>query len=524
MNAKPQFLDSPVFAAFITGLYLAVFFVTNNLSMLPVSSIVLIGIAFITPITLIVAVIAAVLHKLDKKAATAPVTIFVCTMYLAAALVDPILGLGFIQENFNVQISALSTVARFSYVAVALILAASFGFMFRQYTRIFTIALSVMTFAAIASNINFIAKELFSTDAMAAYETAEILDKIPLQNKPDIYFILADGYGSIAYLNQNGIDISGFKNFLDSSGFRSYDEVFSNYQTTTASMSAMLNMEHHYYASTRKFSEIGKVGRYVIGGNNNLVRYLKANNYQIEYIHQGSYLLLHGCGADHCYPDLPFAGAKTVIRHAIPGFLRFGMFWDKRSLDDVQQDVIRLLQAEKTSGDARFQYIHLYRPSHTPNIQMGSCDQVEQLKLYSERVAAINTYLQALVTDIISRDPEAVVVIAGDHGPFIFRQCSRNTDLNQLADYRDRAGVMTAIRWPKEYDGKYDNQISTSINLFKYILASLAENSDEFISTLAADDVYIHGSEDVLKIVGNGKILIPPEHYSFAALARINNR
>ena len=492
--------------------------------MLPVSSIVLIGIAFVTPIMLIVAVIAALLTKLDKKAAIGPVTIFVCTMYLAAALVDSILGLGFIQENFNVQISALSTAGRSSYVIVALILAASFGFMFRQYTRIFTIALSVMIFAAIASNITFIAKELFSTQAIAGYETAENLDKIPLHNKPDIYFILADGYGSIAYLDQNGIDISGFKNFLDSSGFRSYDEVFSNYQTTTSSMSAMLNMEHHYYASTRKFSEIGRVGRDAIGGNNTLVRYLKANNYQIEYIHQGSYLLLHGCKADHCYPDLPFAGAKTVIRNAIPGFLRFGVFWDLSSLDNVQQEVIRLLESEKMSGDSRFQYIHLFRPSHTPNKQMGRCDQAEQLKLYSERVAKINTYLQALVTEIVSRDPDAVVVIAGDHGPFIFQQCSRNKDLNQLADYRDRAGVMTAIRWPKDYDGKYDNQISTTINIFKYILASLTKSSDEIISTLAADDVYIHGSEDILKIVSNGEIVIPPEHFSYAALARINNR
>ena len=118
--------------------------------------------------------------------------------------------------------------------------------------------------------------------------------------------------------------MSGFKSYLSGNGFRLYDEVFSNYQATKAAMPAMLNMDHHYYAFAliHQFSEISKSGRVIAGGKNNLVNLLKRNAYQTQYIHQGTYLLFHGCSVDHCYPKVPFAGAKAVLRRILPTFLR----------------------------------------------------------------------------------------------------------------------------------------------------------------------------------------------------------
>ena len=72
--------------------------------------------------------------------------------------------------------------------------------------------------------------------------------------------------------------------------------------------------------------------------------------------------------------------------------------------------------------------------------------------------------LGTLLDDIIVRDPTAVIVIAGDHGPFIVKQCAAVADLGTVEDYRDRAGVILAIKWPENYDGIYDQHIITTVN------------------------------------------------------------
>jgi hypothetical protein len=106
----------------------------------------------------------------------------------------------------------------------------------------------------------------------------------------------------------------------------------------------------------------------------------------------------------------------------------------------------------------------------------------------------------------------------GDHGPFIANKCSRWTDLDTLSGYRDRIGALMAIRWPEAYDGRYDERIITTINTFKYVLAALTEDDAAILETVACDDVYILGSTDILKIVADGSILVPPEHYTSEAL------
>ena len=74
--------------------------------------------------------------------------------------------------------------------------------------------------------------------------------------------------------------------------------------------------------------------------------------------------------------------------------------------------------------------------------------------------------------------------------------------------------MITAIRWPQSYDGRYDDQIKTIINIFPFVLASLAEEDSSILEMRVADDVFTQGSGGIQRIMKNGNIQIPAEHFS----------
>ena len=291
----PLNLDSPLVAAVVTGSYLAAFYITNNITMLPASSILVVAICLITPIVLATGLLTSLMKRISLNRYIPMATIFLCTVYLLLVLRTPILEISIIQNNLNLQGDTASTLSKFSYFLPVLLLASIFAFMFRRYVRIYSIALSVMLMAAIIPVAQALVTELAGDNSLTTGESQSDIPSVSLSLKPNIYFILADSYGSFTHLDKIGIPSDGFRSWLTKSGFSVYEDAYSNYQPTTAAMPAMLNMKHHYYALSKKFSEISRSGRVVTGGKNALVRFLRKNGYEIQYIHQGEYLLLHGC-------------------------------------------------------------------------------------------------------------------------------------------------------------------------------------------------------------------------------------
>ena len=70
-----------------------------------------------------------------------------------------------------------------------------------------------------------------------------------------------------------------------------------------------------------------------------------------------------------------------------------------------------------------------------------------------------------------------------------------------------RLGVLLAIRFPKDYDGRLVEQVITNVNLFRYVFAALS-GSDDILDSKEADDGYVwrkgHGAA---KAVENGRAL-----------------
>jgi hypothetical protein len=488
-------------AGLAAGSYVAAFYVVGNITMLAPASIALLVVALVLPIVVAVIATVALLTLANLRDYTGFATAFVCGVYLTVALRAPI----FDSEPviaIREQLHGVGWVA--AHVVYFLGLGALIGFIFRKSTGKLAAILGAMTLAAIL--IGF--RELTGSNISRDPDPAVV--NVQLDSKPNIYFVLADSFASFSYMEDNGIDLSDFKRRLGESGFRLYENMFANYHSTTDSMLSMLGMKHHYYQAAHKLAEISSTARQSIGGENDLIRFLKNNGYITHYIHDADYLLLHGCTAHYCFPPSPsLGGAQTVMAEVLPQFLSPRTGLGRLPLNTFREAVSTQLAMAEASTEPQFSYIHLYRPAHASNRVVGRCDEEQELKEYASRVVTTTEILDSLLAEIIRHDSEAVIVLGGDHGPLLDNKCGRQVDIGTIEEYRDRVSVLSAVRWPDGYDGRFDDRIKTNVNLLRYVLASLVEGSTDGVGGHVPDDVFVHGSEQVLQIVKDGNPAYP---------------
>ncbi len=489
------------------GLYVAAFYTMNNLTMLRAGGILFLFGLMIVPLAIAVILVYALLHLGGRAGLKGWAVALMISTFLLFMLRPSLLDFELVDRYFRVFTPERSVVANTLFILLPSLLLA---FVFRRRLKEYAAILGVMTLAALAMGGGKVSRE----PGANADRLGATLGQVTLAEKPNIYFILADAYASLAYMREHAIDVSGFTDFLSENGFSLYDDTYSNYQPTTSALPAMLNMEHHYYRLTGhnvEFSEVDKASRRIIGGDNNVSNILRRNGYSIQYIHNGTYLLLQGCSADSCFPEIDgLAGARIILSHIFRQDLLSDedKSWETTTVEAMSARISSLLN--EAGNEPRFQYIHAFKPGHPPNAK-GRCDESVELGRYADRVQMANHFLNEQIRQIVERDPAAVIVLAGDHGPFISNGCASNAYIDNAADYRDRAGALMAIRWPRSYDGRYDGRISTGVNLFRYVLASLAESPLPLVETAAADDVFVRGGRKIFKVVEQGEPLARPQ-------------
>jgi hypothetical protein len=222
--------------------------------------------------------------------------------------------------------------------------------------------------------------------------------------------------------------------------------------------------------------------------------------------------LLQGCSADSCFPEVDsFAGARIILSQMFMRDLiaEEDKSWKTTTFEAMQARISELIDDDESVP--RFQYIHSFNPGHPSNRVIRKCDEKEELQKYAIRVREADQEFREQIQEIIDRDPTAVIVFAGDHGPFISKRCSRNAYIDDVSDYRDRAGAVMAIRWPSSYDGRYDGRISSGVNLFRYVLASLAEDDTPLLRTAVPDDDFVRAGRKIFRVVKDGKPLDVPQ-------------
>jgi arylsulfatase A-like enzyme len=84
----------------------------------------------------------------------------------------------------------------------------------------------------------------------------------------------------------------------------------------------------------------------------------------------------------------------------------------------------------------------------------------------------------------ISNNPDAIVILMSDHGPWVLDDTSRfhyylNNDAIEPIHFRDSYGAFMAIRWPdKERAAKYDKEFNITQDLFPIVLSYLYDSTE----------------------------------------------
>jgi hypothetical protein len=329
--------------------------------------------------------------------------------------------------------------------------------------------------------------------------TTDEADVASVARRPDVWLLIADGLGRADQLDAVvGHDATGFGAELAQRGFQVDPSATVGYGETHWSMVSLLQQE--YPAEDGPSSAVRPASaRPVVQGDNRTVRHLTAAGYRYVHASPGliDWLACHPGRADRCIePDddgraVRWSEASRSLVDLTPlGPLVRATDGLAGGVADPVSVVDRVLDGRSDAGDGpMFVYAHLLSP-HPPyrfdercrlraepigDVAVGWDDQ--HRAPYAAQTACLEQQLLEAVDRIRADDPEAIVVIAGDHGPAF------GMDFGPLSMFTpellaERFTAFRALALP-EACRTDDPRASALVNVFRLVEACLrAEEPD----------------------------------------------
>jgi len=288
-----------------------------------------------------------------------------------------------------------------------------------------------------------------------------------LQFTPNIYLLVYDAYVSNETLTFYGIDNSDQEKFLEDQGFVVYSKIYSVGSSTLSTMNKVLNVSLDNYGHIRRG----------VAGDGIVQKILKENNYRVIGIFPYDYMFWAiGPMYDNYFPEKVITPYKLLLSGILMGEFRFDIGLksvDHKEFVSYKQDFF-----EQKHIDSFFVYSHSNLPDHSQN--SGKCLQNE-IDLYRNRLVGANQEMKEDVSIILKNDPEAIVIIAGDHGPYLTKNCSSTNGVYSISDIsrtdiQDRFGAFLAIKWPNDNYEYYDDIVVLQ-DLFPSILSYIYQDT-----------------------------------------------
>jgi len=277
---------------------------------------------------------------------------------------------------------------------------------------------------------------------------------------PGIYLLVYDSYVVNETMLAHGIDNQLQEQYIVDLGFKIYPQTYSIGGSSLSSMSRVLNSSKSYYGNSRKAVSGDGVVQLMLDG----FGYKTFGVFYSNFFFRGIFP-----GYDYSYPDI--TSSVSILTKAIfLGEFRFDIDFDKVSRKQFIHEKHNIFSEDIT--DPKFIYSHSNLPGHSQN--SGRC-LLNEVELYKEKLTTANEEMRQDVELIIENDPNAIVIVAGDHGPYLTKNCAGTgddyelTEINRL-DIQDRLGTFLAIRWPTADFEDYD-EITILQDVFPAIFA-----------------------------------------------------
>jgi hypothetical protein len=282
---------------------------------------------------------------------------------------------------------------------------------------------------------------------------------------PSIYLLIYDSYVINDTMLSYGIDNQEQEKYLEDQGFTIYPKTYSIDTSSIASMSRVFNVSIDYYGDIRR----------AVSGDGVVQNLLEKYGYKTYGIFPRDYFFW---GTIPSY-DYYFPGSGSSVglltKAIFIGELRFDIDFDVVPKEEYVGEKRSVFS--NVADGPRFVDTHSYLPGHTQN--SGVC-RPNETDLYKDRLELANIEMREDLAIILENDPEAIVIVAGDHGPHLTKTCYKTGDEYDISeitrlDIQDRNGVFLAIRWPSSGFEEYDD-FTVLQDLFPVIFAYIFED------------------------------------------------
>ena len=137
----------------------------------------------------------------------------------------------------------------------------------------------------------------------------------------------------------------------------------------------------------------------------------------------------------------------------------------------IVKDVINKSHLQKKLDKPKLVYTHT-GPSHSYDTYKPGCAE-DEVARYEWRLGFANVEMNTALDYINKNDPQALVIIMSDHGPYLIGDCSYLEDYEESSISRglieDRFSTFLAIRWPEYLRKKEDPEIKLPLSSMLYV-------------------------------------------------------
>lgn len=290
------------------------------------------------------------------------------------------------------------------------------------------------------------------------------ITKSGLNKRPNIYFLTYENYQSNKIFKNYNIDNSRHELIIKKLGFTIKNDIFSQSTNSSFSIGNIMDVSNKHQP-------------YYIDGTSAVLKTLKHFDYELNAVFFNKY----NFSSTKVYPNIydkvhPLTNYKGSFNSILNGQNKYYLS------ENLNNDFINAKNEvlKKFINRPQFVYIHS-GPGTDPKSKKCKKDHITRFK---NNITSINKDMLEDIKLIEQHNPNSIIIINGDHGPFLTKNCNLLQNIykrNEISikDLYDRHGAFLAIKWPKNMNVKYPKiNFKLLQNLFNYIFLNLSENKN----------------------------------------------
>jgi hypothetical protein len=332
---------------------------------------------------------------------------------------------------------------------------------------------------------------------------ADALDLTP-ESRPNIWWFVLDGYGrgDVLRAEYPGADVDTFEDALQARGFHIADQAVANYSHTYLSIAATLQMD----LLVKEGDDIENREPFysALQGDNRVVSTLRHWGYSYAHAPANGWEGSECSGLeDACVNASLLSEADVAVISMTPLKLLQRGTWSAatQSYRTNPVEVVKSVEAYALPQPL-FVFAHMLTP-HPPYVRTAECAPQSSdgswgtREDYAASVTCLNRLMIEAIDRILEADPDALILVQGDHGPpHEIKMGDGDPHDWSARDIRRRLGVMSASRLPNDCAMPADIHL---VNTFRSVFDCLSEES---VEPLAARNWIANYSDYYLLEVG----------------------